>query len=269
MLRREVDDGWFLINQSDHAVLSYEIMRSWGRGIGGKGEDGKCGGFYVPQNFEEVLFAIRVHDGGWEAWERSLKIDPSTNYPMNFMEMDPKDQREIWERCFTEYAESHPYASALIALHFSVFNDRSIAKDPGNGAAANLRASIKETLSKLLELPPDERSPFHEALPEGVRRDLRLLQIGDLISLALCHGWRGSRRIDDAPRESPLEPCDLELSSEDGVNFRIAPYPFGDDEVRVSVRARRLRKKKFISDEELMTAVSEAPYEILDFSITK
>jgi len=257
MLRREVDDGWFLINQSDHAVLSYDIMKSWGGGS-----------FYAPQNFEEVLFAIRVHDGGWEAWERSPKIDASTGYPMNFMEMDPKDQREIWERCFTEYAESHPYASALIALHFSVFNDRSIAKDPGNGAAANLRASIQATLSKLLGFPPDE-PPFHGALPEGVRRDLRLLQIGDLISLALCHGWRGSRRIDDAPMESPLEPCDLELSSEDGVNFRIAPHPFRDDEVRVRVKGRRLRKKKFSSNEELRTAVSEAPYEILDFSITK
>ena len=126
MIRREVKDGWILISQHDHAELSAEIMKHWGNNELAR-----------PDN--EVLFAIEEHDNGWKEWDTSPKINSVSQYPMNFLELSSSDQSEIWRRCFRRHSAKHPYASALIALHFGKLNEKSLNKSSNNGLARALQ----------------------------------------------------------------------------------------------------------------------------------
>ena len=137
MIRREEKEGWFLINQDDHAALSGKTMNYWGNEA-----------FESPDPKAEVLFAITEHDNGWKEWDSSPRLNSQTRYPMNFMEMDFPDQKTIWTRSFRRFSEDHPYASALIALHFRIFNQKIIR--------STIRATAKrENPSKgMLTIPP-------------------------------------------------------------------------------------------------------------------
>src|SRR3970040_788649 len=88
MIRRDVKEGWVLINQHDHAELSGEIMRFWGNKE-----------FSRPEPYDEVLFAIRGHDNGWKEWDSSPRINPVTQYPMRHRSI--RIRIIIWQSHYT------------------------------------------------------------------------------------------------------------------------------------------------------------------------
>jgi hypothetical protein len=253
MIRREAEDGWLLINQHDHAFLSYCIMNHW---------DGDR--FYLPCHFGEVAFAIREHDWGWKAWDCKPKINPRGGYPMSFMEIDPQPQTEIWRRSIFANRDTHPYASVLIALHFFVFNERNLTKDPENAHSLGLRREICNFVGEVLKVSLD--TVGLDELPEQVKYDLKLLQIGDALSLALCHGWR-EYRLPDVPCIGVQSPCPLVINSKDGLNFFVRPYPFKEPVIGLQVQARRLTRRVFYDDMELAYALQCSQVEALHFTI--
>jgi len=255
MIRRDEKRGWILINQHDHARLSGEIMRYWGN------EE-----FAMPDPYEEVLLAIREHDNGWKEWDSFPKVNPLSQYPMNFLEMDSSDQAEIWKRCFKRHSAEHPYASALIALHFGKLNEKSLSKNSNNGIAMTSHIEIIDFVSNMLEISISNLDI--DSLPRDVQVNLRLIQIGDVISLALCHGWF-SIEIKDVPLEYNGRSVTLNLKSSDGNNYVVAPYPFAEPLIRFQVKGRRLGQKRFSKDDELRQKLKESKYETLEFSIRK
>lgn len=253
MIRREEKEGWFLISQHDHAELAGDIMKYWGNDR-----------LTRPEPYDEVIFAISEHDNGWRGWDSSPKVSPENGYPMNFMEMNFPDQYEIWTRCFKRHAAEHPYASALIALHFRTFNERVVNKNPDNNGAKDLRAEMDDFISRMLRI--DIPNAVLNSLPKQVRTNLRFVQIGDVISLALCHGW-SEIGINDVPLDYNGSVGAMDIKSDDGKNFILSPYPFSRPLIRCGIRGRRINQKKFLSDDELRQKLRETPYEILDFSI--
>ncbi|MFQ5786963.1 MAG: DUF3891 family protein, partial [Thermodesulfobacteriota bacterium] len=212
MIRREEKEGWFLINQHDHAELSGEILKYW-----------ENTAFETPDPHDEVLFATRQHDNGWIEWDSSPKVYPLNRFPMNFMEMNFPDQETIWKRSFRRYSADHPYASALIALHFRKFNQKIIDKNHSNSEAKKLKNEMNQFIANILNVKMlnSDLGP----LPIQTNIILRLVQIGDIISLALCHGWT-SIDIEDVPLNYNGSVLKLSLKSGDGKNFKINPYPF-------------------------------------------
>jgi len=256
MIRKDIESGWILINQNDHARLSGEIMGYWGNGE-----------FSQPEPRDEVLFAIREHDSGWREWDSSLRVNSVTQFPMNFLEMDSYEQAEIWNRCFRRHSEEHPYASALIALHFGKLNEKSLNKNSNNGAAKASNAEIIKFVSEMLNI--NISSLDLNYLAEDVQVNLRHVQIGDVISLALCHGW-SSIEITDVPLDyNNVQGATISLKSKDGINYVLSPYPFAEPLIRFQVKGRRLDQKKFASDDELREKLNESGYETLEFMIRK
>jgi hypothetical protein len=253
MIRRDDNDGWILITQYDHAVLSGKIMERWGNET-----------FSSLDPREETLFAIREHDCGWKEWDSFPKIDPENGYPANFMEMKSSDQTAIWRRSFESHSEAHPYASALIALHFARFDRHLLTRDPADSYAKSLEIGINRFVSERLDI--DVSKPG--GMPAGVGINLRLLQVGDIISLALCHGWE-SREIADVPLDYEGGSTKLVLKSGDGFNFTLSPYPFSGTLPDISVQGLRLGKKNYSDDRELRSALDSAPSVTLDFTIGK
>jgi hypothetical protein len=253
VIRREEKKGWILINQHDHAELAGDIMKFWG-------DDS----FARPKPYDEVLFAIREHDNGWREWDSSPKVNPENKYPMNFLEMSSSDQAEIWRRCFKRHSLEHPYASVLIALHFGKLNEKSLINNSNKTTA---RTSHNETIDFVSQMLKINISNLDlKSFPEDVRVNLRLVQIGDVISLALCHGWN-SIKIKDVPLEYNGRVATLSLKSSDGTNYTIDPYPFTEPLINLRLRSRRLNQKKFSRDEELREALRQSKYETLEFSI--
>ncbi len=255
MVRRESGEGWTLITQPRHAFLSSRIMNFWGN------ED-----FEAITPKDEVMFAMREHDCGWEKTDSVADLNPKNGYPRNFMEMRSESQFEIWSECFEKHAGEHPYACALIALHFSELNERTISRDPGNEAALSLREKIREFLRRSLGIRVGEENP-NGYLPADIRTNLRFLQVGDIISLALCHGSK-STTIPDVPVNYLGDTTEVTLSSQDGLNYTVCPNPFSRNSLHFDVSGKKLGGKSFGAQEELKEAFRSAGFETFDFSIS-
>ncbi|MCL4245551.1 MAG: DUF3891 family protein [Candidatus Dadabacteria bacterium] len=255
MIRRKDSEEWILVPQHDHAVLAGEIIALWGNDV-----------FTRPRPFGEVVFAVAEHDSGWKEWDSRPKINPENGYPANFMEMESGDQYRIWKGSYLGHAREHPYASSLIALHFDRFNEKSLSKNPGNGKAKLLEREIREFVSANagVEITPDDLS----ALPQEVRINLRFVQVGDIVSLTLCHGWE-SMEIKDVPVDYDGNAALVKITSPDGFNFTMDPYPFTEPLIKCGVPALRLARASFESDDDLRRALRDARPLALDFTIGK
>ncbi|MCI0454611.1 MAG: DUF3891 family protein [Candidatus Dadabacteria bacterium] len=253
MIRRDDKRGWILINQHDHAELSGEIMRHWGNDK-----------FTKPVPYDEVIFAIKEHDNGWKEWDSTPEVNHENQYPKNFLEMTSLEQTEIWRRCFKRHSEEHPYASALIALHFGKLNEKSLNKNSNNSYPKTFHKEVIDFLSNSLNI--NKSNLDLSSFPKEVEVNLRLVQIGDIISLALCHGWT-SNEIGYAPLNYDSSSTTLSIKSSDGINFTITPYPFSLPSVRFQIRERRLNQKRFSKDSELRQMLSETKYETIEFTI--
>jgi len=255
MIRRETEDGWILISQHDHGILAGDIMKYWGNER-----------FSRPEPSGEVLLAINEHDHGWVEWESGITVNPENGYPTNFMEMKSKNQSEIWSRSYEYNSENHPYASSLIALHFDRFNRKLLERNPSDKSALSYKREMENFLTEHLDDFSQDSNT--EDVPPDMNINLRLLQVGDIISLALCHGWT-DRVMQDVPLDYEGSVADMKLNTADGFNFTISPYPFSKSLIEAGVRGRRLCRKSFSSDEELRKCLESAEWITLDFTIGK
>ncbi len=255
MIRRENNGGWILITQHDHAQLSGEIMTHWGNDK-----------FHRPEPYDEVLFAVREHDSGWKEWDSKPKINTESGYPANFTEMSFVDQGDIWRRCYKPYSQDNPYAACLVALHFSKFSRNNLRKEPGNQVAEALHKELKEFVANGLNLQLSNGNL--KEIPNEVSRNLKLLQIGDIISLALCHGWR-SVEITEVPYDLNGKEITLLIQSEEGFNHTVTPYPFDEPTMNFSIKGKNLYRKTFENDQELRNSIATSKDAYLDFTINR
>ncbi len=258
MIRREYGRGWFLINQNAHAHLSSAIMSFWGNG-----------NFCSMVPVQEVIKAIREHDCGWEEADSTVSFNPENGLPRSFMEITTAQQFRIWSDCFRMHAAQHPYASVLIALHFAKFNERNISRNPNDDCSISLRRKIRRFVLSNLGISSgayDDGLPLNGCLPPDVLVNLKFLQVGDMISLALCHGWE-SVAIEDVPVNYSGDTREITLVSSDGVNYEISPNPFSRNSLSFSIAGRDLEKRSFSGQRELGDWFLHAPGRTLEFSI--
>ncbi len=245
MIRRKTDGGWFFFTQDDHAKLSAQIMSLWGGGD-----------FFFPGNAEELLFAISEHDCGWKKAD-SLPLLNSNGEPEDFTEVSPPRQCEIWMQSFQRHLATHPGACVLIALHFNKFNKRVLSRCP-NKWSLSLDSEIEEFVTKTLDIESVER------IPADTAKNLKLLQTGDAISLALCHGWE-SFEIGDVPLENGgVTTVRLKMTGEN--SYSTSPWPFSrNGRLDFETEFIRTRREKFDSDEQLRREINGSTKEKTGF----
>lgn len=253
MIRKELKRGWILFTQNDHARLAGDIMKHWGNEM-----------FSGIEPFGEVMHAIDNHDLGWIAWDNLPKINESSGYPANFMEMHASEQKEIWSDSFENDYKNHSYSSALIALHFSKLNEKSLMNDPEDKDALELQEKINNLIDSVFDI--NYTSLMDNNLPADVMTNLKFVQIGDIISLALCHGWKSTELL-ETPVDYEGNTIDMSIKSEDGFRYIIEPNPFSREKLDIDITGRRLLKKMFASDEELRIELSKSQPEKFYFTI--
>ena len=198
MLRRAVDGGWLVFTQPDHATLSGALIAHWGNDR-----------FVRPARFREIVRATFEHDFGWTEWERAPEADPKTGEPVAFTDLQEAQYVEIWTRSADQLAAHEPYAALLITSHSENlarmrlgralaageerYKTRFVTRDVPAEGVPILRAFLETMAARKAALAARlaDTDADRESLLRQAADDYRMLQLGDLFSLELCHGIGG------------------------------------------------------------------------------
>ncbi len=226
MIVRTTDNDLLLITQPDHAVLAAKLMAEW-----------EADGLLSNPRRATILFATREHDNGWQELDARPLVDPS-GHIRDFLNMPADTHMDVWPRSVDRLADT-PYAAALVAQHaLHLFRDHR-----GEAAYDPFIEQMEAARDRCLA---DAQTGLHV-----LARDYFFVRIGDLLSLTFCNGWSEPRR------EGPY------VAHVDGSRLTIDPDPLGGREIPLAVPARRVGRRTFAGQDDLASAFSRAPVELV------
>lgn len=258
MIRRETDDGLFLITHGEHARLAWRIACEWGNAQ-----------FPIPEPRHDILSAVLTHDDGWllrdsrpmlnqhgepEAFTRSLVGAYSA-----FENIDLPAYLRVRAEATEAVAARNPFAAIIVSMHtVNLLTERAdLSTIPEKYRA--LHAGFVEAQRAFQR---DTAAQLH-ASPTALERAFRFLQTCDQLSLVACVAYQEPstlrHRIETTTRESTEIHCRPRNKS----TCEITPWPFQQEPVALSFEARRFSTFQFNSDQAYRTAFDIAPRETL------
>ncbi len=253
MIRREEPDAVWLIHQTAHTRLAGEIAAHWQAD-------------FAPR--EALILAALNHDAGWPEFEQHLRVN-AEGWPRSFLEMGAEEHFTIWERSIWAMFVQDRYAGLLTSLHSAALYERRLHVPPADPAARQTeieaflgkwRAWQDEVIAALRDHP--YYGPAVQ--PETLKRNLRLLQVWDYLSLMLCWGPVKEDTLAEVPLDDTA--CTLRLAGEGRRTMLLDPYPL-DAPLTLWVDARQVVGGPFADDDALQRALAEVPYRPLMFEI--
>lgn len=228
MIVRLDGDDWLLIRQADHAAMAADVLTHW------------CADDLPARPTREILLrATREHDCGWAEEDDAPTLNPATGDPWDFIQLPLARRQAVWGRALL-LLDDTPHVAALVAHHALT----AYARFEGDPAWRDFFRTLSgERDRRVAELSAHTTDVTFDSF----LRDYALLRMADLVSLALCHGWPDRFEFDHY-RCVP-----------DGATLTITPDPFGGVRVPWRVPARRIRRRRYASDEDLRSAVAAAP----------
>ncbi|MDY7091344.1 MAG: DUF3891 family protein [Acidobacteriota bacterium] len=230
------DGDLVVTTQTDHAFFSGQLAGLW--------RDDE-----LPDNprREEILFGIREHDNGWRETDSAPWVNPESGDPYSFLDIPTEIRFEIWLRGVQRFADEHAYASLLIAHHASGLHEDHRQHEGWEAFFERLDELRKELTQR------------SGADAITVRRDYRILELTDLLSLAVCNDWRepierGGLRFSVRPPEEERAPESSGLPLQE---MAIEPLPLAGA-TTFGLRYRRIPDRPYRSDGDLAGALAEA-----------
>jgi len=255
MLKQRVGDELWLVSQPDHAAVSGYLAAHWGNG-----EFARPGYFDAAPDAErlreETVLAISEHDNGWWEWEADPELDPADGLPLGLLELSQQQGLQRWHLGVPRLVEKHPFVSLLISFHaywlfaprcephadaaffHPLFGDPSSAPLPAADLerAKRFVAEQREIQERLIAWLREDAIWSAAVRPEHLMPHVRLLQLGDALSLALCFGGDKALKLEGIPRRSWGDRVTLELVPGAARRIVCRPYPFDLDPLPVSIR---------------------------------
>lgn len=224
---RDAGQAWQVVLQTDHADLAADFAAAWA-------EQG-------PRH-DSVVLAARRHDDGWATWERSPLVDPASR-PVNFLDVHVPAHLAFYRAGITATSDEDGYAGLLVSMHGTGIYRQRYGSDPG----LSLTRAVE--VEELVEAFVAEQEATHPArleeagVPDELRwEDYHRLQWYDRFSLAFCmRDWdEPGDAFELGPfRFEPLGPW----------RARIAPYPFADPMLSLSLLRRLVPKRDWTQPE--------------------
>lgn len=259
MLKRAEGERFRLVTQPDHAALSGYLAAHWGNE--GFRPAGHWDRSEEPETLRrEIVFGIAEHDNGWWEWEADPEIDPADGLPLDFLAGSDQAGFERWKRGAARFERSHPLASVLINRHaywlqaarvveikepqfrHPLFGFRPRQSDPESSEAASLREFLIERLSHervLLDRLDTLGGVWERAMHDDTLLPaVRMLQVLDTVSLAVCRGECQPLTLLEVPRASWADRVTLELEPVSDARVLIEPYPLDLDPLPLAIPAR-------------------------------
>jgi hypothetical protein len=226
---RPVGDHLFLITQPDHARLAETIMAAW-----------RLDRFPSPTRRDTILLATGAHDDGWIEEDGRPTIDPASGTILDFRAMRDHSRQAIWPRAVARLS-STPYAAALVAQHAIQVYDSMRDRDDWQPFFTQMERLRDEKLAGAAPLTLD-----------ALMADYFFVRMGDLLSLTFCNGWTDPGGL--GGHRFTLKGSELTVTGD----------PFRGADVPLTVNARRLPNRRFVTREDAAAAFGAAPHVLLN-----
>lgn len=236
MIAYYTEANWHIVTQRSHGLLAGQICAAWRHAD-------------RPIRWVETLIAAAEHDDVFNEFARNPLVD-SNGAPVNFKEM--VFDRDASEQLMSMSVAKSRFIALLIYRHIRFTH----------GSEPSSKAFLKSLQEK-------EQKWVAEAGTSAGELDqaYALLEFCDAFSLLVCQGI------------IPPEGRAVEISSgPDGTPHTVRclkgalvvePWPFQDEEFRISYECRKLAKLKFGSDRVLREALEEASVELVTLPVMR
>ena len=260
----------WLVAQPDHAEVAGYLAAHWGND-----DFVRPGSFANAPDPERLraatVMAVAQHDNGWWEWEATPEIAAIDGFPSGLADVLKNQQAGMnrW-RLGLRRLDSVPYANLLISHHAYWLYAAGALTDPDpafahplfwKGSPEKLLPGRREAeLAFLAEIEELQRE-WVKALradaataswvePEHLHPHARLLQLLDALSLSLCSALLPARsgkakglgedefELRDVPRRTWSDRVAIRVTPLGERRIALAPYPFDQDPLPVSVLAR-------------------------------
>ena len=269
MISREDKNKLLLVTQPHHAELAAQLAAHWGNNL-----------FSRPEPLEPMILAASEHDNGWREWDNRPRIDTDKGVPYTFATLSYVDHAKLYWRGILRSVEDDPYEGLIVCMHgVGLYKQRygtdpsmkRVPQDAKEKVAAQKIIREGELLQKKLRKRLAASSAYKRfANDVHIWANYRLLQVFDRLSLHLC--WKGVVPYTVSPvplSYAPLKDVTVTLKPTDGGLIELSPYPFAEDPLNASVRARLLPLRKYKSDEQFREEYYGAEIVELSFKFAK
>jgi len=253
--------GPVLIPQVSHAWLAWQLAEHWGNRR-----------FARPAPRPEVLAAVLLHDAGWSEFDTNPTIDDAGR-PHIFNRMPVSEHLAIWRSCVTRTSLHNRYAGLLVAAHFSALAEIKTRDLLEKGDTASARA-VQVCRAELLRRQEAWRESLradarysNSLVGPGWESNLRLFTLCDRLAVYLCATVPAPFEI-----EAPTTGSDttgLRFTAEEHRAWRVRPWPFSGDKVRLQCEGRKLSRLVFESMDEYREMVHGSPVVRLTFTLLR
>src|SRR3982751_2326827 len=237
MIRRRVDDEFWLFTQHDHALLAGQLAEEFGNHA-----------FAAPDPRDATIRGVAMHDCGWPLHDDEPTLN-NKHEPLDVFETPPHVGLKVWSEASRRAAELDPYAGLLVSLHslslsmFAMSPDRTVANekwdatDPRTRFEANqfqhAQLELQETLRRRLGLRTDlptqggiVTAPTEDPRELALRFNFRLLQAMDKISLCVCCTEPPFTKIEPLETQPGHAPQSLRVHRPTPATLHLSPWPF-------------------------------------------
>jgi hypothetical protein len=235
-------DGWQIIYQQAHALLAAQLLYQWPS-------------FLPLDRWVGLLAAVTQHDDGQRRWDGRYALTPA-GAPADFTmkEFSLEQATEVMRQAKFQGR----WRSLLTSMHLSFLYEEMRGQQPALDHFLDEQRQCQQRWRRELKLKKDEAQQAYA-----------LLQWCDRLSLILCrHELPEMERALEISQGPDGRRYDVLQRSADQ-SVVVTPWPFVADAFTVSVEASVLRQLQFHDDEQLSTALKEAPILVLPWELRR
>lgn len=246
MIRRQAACEYQLITQHDHALLAGHLAGHLGNTLCER-----------PEPFDDVVLAIALHDCGWPTHDDHPTLD-ADGRPTDVFESPLAVSLTAWSASVQRAMAHGPYVALLVSLHALFLSSllaapdssarvRPLSRTPRELFELNKfqhrQVEIHETLRRQLHMNVDQpltlglANDDHDPRERALRRNLRILQAMDLMSLALCRTHPPAHQAPAFCLRAGLPAARLSWQSQ-GDDLLVDPWPFDRATITATVPYR-------------------------------
>ncbi len=227
------EDGWHVVTQRSHGILSAQIAANW------RVKD-------RPERWTETLLAIAEHDDAEVELDGENLLTP-TGGPLNF---DMKVfELAHYEKLSMLTQTKNRYIALLTSLHMEFLNRTEAATNKTCNNFLKEQTILREKWRKALKMTEAETLRIYD-----------LMEWCDAFSLLLCQSrlQPEKRKLEISTGPDKKMYYLVQINDEE---ITVDPWPYESKNFRVSFEYRVIKQLQFASSAEFRKAFLEAPVE--------
>ena len=279
MIISENSDYYRMISQNDHGDLAGQFAAHWGNDR-----------FDKLKPYQSMVLAAETHDNGWWDWDIYPSIDDN-GVPIPFTRTPREFRSNFYGKGIDNVIARDAYAGLIVSMHGVGLGQKRYGTMPSmverddpysQHFIAKREPTHKDMIDKLSRLEQYAGLTSQER----IWHNYLLMQVFDRLSLFFCsnfdittvaaagsHTKEGKAYYGSTIKPTPMKPGEedgqIQLRVLDRQTCVIDPYPFESSPLRVSVRGKLIKKRKYRSQEEFREIYGKAQRQEFTFTLLK